>query len=236
MTTLWTGIGLLVVLALAFVIVPAWRAGASDPAARRWASLGVLVLLPLATAGLYRHLGAPAIIEEQALTRAQSRYDVDGMLQALENKLKTRPDDPQGWFALGRAYIALQRYADAEEALRKANDQSPNDARLLAQYAEAIGLRQGHLDGRPAELLAQALEINHDEEKALELAGLAAFKQERWAEALHHWRRLLKRLPTTTEQHEAIAEAVRTAERRLDLGLGGSGMPITPVNADPSRK
>lgn len=257
---LWLAVGALVLVALAFVLFPLWRhrrrlaasnepgragndlpasTGAmSAPAGRHdkigWPAVGALGMLPVLTVGLYIYLGAPAIIKEQALTQAQARYDVEGMVRALEDKLKSTPNDPEGWYALGRAYIAFERYADAEEALRKAVAQAPKDARLIAQYAEALALKQGSLDGRPLELLQEALEINYEEEKALELAGLAAFQKERWAEALHYWRRLLKKLPKETEQYEAISAAVRNAEKNLEVRLGGTGVPVPPPPRAPA--
>jgi cytochrome c-type biogenesis protein CcmH len=236
--SLWIGVGAFIIVALVFLLLPLWRqksalAGRHDEV--RWPALGVLGVLPALTVGLYIYLGAPAILKEQALTQAQAKYDVDGMVKALEDKLKASPDDPEGWYALGRAYIGFARYADAESALSKAAAQAPQDARILAQYAEAIALKQGSLDGRPLELVQQALEISYEETKALELAGLEAFQKERWAEALHYWRRLLKLLPKETEHHETIAQAVQMAERKLDLRLGGTGMPLPAAPTEPKK-
>ena len=233
--SLWIGVGAFTVVALLFLLVPLWQqksALAGRQPAFRWSAVGVLGVLPALTVGLYLYLGAPGILTEQALTQAQSNYDVDGMVKALEDKLKATPNDPEGWYALGRAYIAFERYAEAEEVLRKATAQAPKDARIIAQYAEAMALKQGSLEGRPLELIQEALEISYEEEKALELAGLAAFQKENWAEALHYWRRLLKKLPKDTEHHEAIAQAVSTAERKLDLRLGGTGMPTPKPPAE----
>lgn len=236
--TLWFGVGGFVIVALVFVLVPLFRQK-SAPAGRhdaiRWPTAGVLGVLPALTVGLYLYLGAPAIIEEQALIRAHSNYDVDGMVRALEDKLKAAPNDPEGWYALGRAYIAFMRYADAEEALGKAVVQAPKDARILAQYAEAMALRMDTLDGRPMELILEALEIDHEETKALELAGLSAFQKENWAESLHYWRRLLRLLPKDTEQHETIARATHIAETRLQERLGGSGVTLPRPAAQPKQ-
>lgn len=214
--SLWIGVAAFVIVALVLLLLPLWRHKSdSSKQSRLWQTAGLLAAFPALTIGLYLHLGAPTIVQELALTQAQSTYDVDGMVQALEEKLKSTPDDAEGWYALGRAHIALGRYADAEAALRKAATQAPKDARILAQYAEAIALGQNSLDGRPLDLIREALEISYEDEKALELAGLAAFQKENWAEALHYWRRLLKQLPKETEQHDAIAQAVHTAEKKL---------------------
>jgi len=236
--SLWIGVGAFVVVALVFLLLPLVRqksALAGRQGELRWPAVGVLGALPALTVGLYIYLGAPAILEEQALTQAHSGYDVDGMVKALEDKLKAAPADPEGWYALGRAYIAYKRYADAEQALNKAATQAPQDARILAQYAEAMALRQGSLDGRPIELIREALEISYEEIKALELAGLEAFQNQRWAESLHYWRRLMKLLPKESEHYEAIAQAVATAERKLDIALGGTGIVVPRPPAEPKK-
>lgn len=217
--SLWIAIAVLVAVALVFVLLPGWR-GKLALAGRRLTLFGVLGGLPAVTVGLYLYLGAPGILEEQALTQAQSRYDADGMVRALEDKLKSTPNDPEGWYALGRAYIAFERHADAEEALRKATIQAPKNAKIIAQYAEAMALRSGSFAGRPQELILEALEIDYEEDKALELAGLSAYQQEKWAESLHFWRRLLKKLPKDTEQYEAISQAVKIAEKKAEAGSG----------------
>mgnify|MGYP000850419413 FL=1 len=93
---------------------------------------------------------------------------------------------------------------------------------MLSQQAEALALKAGRLDGRPMELVAQALELDYEDEKALELAGLAAYQQQKWAESLHFWRRLMKKLPKNSEFYEEIARAVKIAEGKAmeASGLG----------------
>ena len=252
---LWLGVGALISVALIFLLVPLWRtrlaprlavsivaageeAGSMpDPrsarARRRWMTLALLGVMPALTAGLYLYLGAPTILQEQALTQAHAAYDTDAMVKALEGKLKAKPDDAEGWYALGRAYIALQRLDEAELALAKAARLAPKEARMLSQQAEAIALKAGRLDGRPMELVAQALELDYEDEKALELAGLAAYQQKKWAESLHFWRRLMKKLPKNSEFYEEIARAVKIAEGKAmeASGLGERARLAPPEKA-----
>jgi cytochrome c-type biogenesis protein CcmH len=219
--SLWLVVGALVVVALLFLLVPLWR-HKSALAGRRWVTLGLLGVLPAVTVALYLYLGAPTILQEQALTQAHSAYDTDAMVKALEGKLKAKPDDAEGWYALGRAYIALQRLDDAEQALAKAAKLAPKEARMLSQHAEAIALKAGSLEGRPLEIVMQALDLDYEDEKALELAGLAAYQQQKWAESLHFWRRLMKKLPKNSEFYEEIERAVKIAEGKVveASGLG----------------
>lgn len=228
--TLWLYLGAFVLVALGFLLLPLWR-NKSPLAQSRWTVLGVLGVLPTLTVGLYFFLGAPTILKEQALTQAQAAYDTDAMVTALEDALQAKPNDAEGWYALGRAYIALQRLDDAEQALAKSATLAPKDAKMISQYAEAIALKSGSLQGRPLELVMQALEIDYEEEKALELAGLAAYQQEKWAESLHFWRRLLKKLPKESEFYDAISQAVKIAETKVvaSSGLGEAAKLESPA-------
>lgn len=227
---LWIAVAAFIAVAVVFLLVPLWRR--RSPGERlRWPTAGVLGVLPVATVLLYLYLGAPTIIDEQRLFAAQAARDADAMLAALEDRLRKVPNDAEGWYVLGRAYIALQRHAEAEKALAKAVELAPDQAKMLAQYAEALALQSGSLLGRPHELVMQAIELDYEEEKALELAGLAAWQQEKYAEALHFWRRLLKKLPRESELYETISQAVKLAEERVALGsgLGERAKLIAPV-------
>jgi cytochrome c-type biogenesis protein CcmH len=231
--SLWLIAAAMIAMALAILVGSGLHAGSALPSSR-WSLLGIAAALPTITVGLYLYLGAPDILKEQALIQAQSQYDTEGMVTALENKLKSTSNDAEGWYTLGRAYVALERYPDAEEALRRAATQAPKSAKILAQYAEAIALRSGSLIGRPGELLMEALDIDYEEEKALELAGLAAFQQEKWAESLHFWRRLLKKLPKDTEQYDAISQAIKVAESKVGVASGlGDRARLSPPAPKP---
>lgn len=220
----WLLAALLVLGALACVLVPMARTGSASgtPLRRRWLLL-LSLIVPLASFALYRHLGAPGILDAQPALQGKS-HDVDAMLGALEKRLKAKPDDAEGWYVLGRSYLALQRVADAEAALERAVKLSPGQARMLAQYAEAVALAdKGNLQGRARALVAEALELDPQEEKALELAGLSAYQREEWAQAAYYWRHLLKRLPPESEFHQDIERALKDARGKAEhaSGLGG---------------
>ena len=226
---LWFANAALLALALILVILPA-RDAIRQAGAQARGGLAFLALIPIVGVALYMHLGAPAIVEEQALTQAQANYDADGLVKALEKKIKSAPTDVEGLYTLGRSYIATGRHAEAEKVLAKAAELAPKDARILAQYAEAVAMKSGSLLGRPQEIINAALEIDYEDEKALELAGLAAFQQEKWAESLHFWRRLMKKLPPETDSHEAVRQGVKIAEEKVAVasGLGEKAKLVAP--------
>lgn len=222
--TFWLLASALVLLALVCVLLPLVRKSepVAAPLGRRWAVV-LLVAIPLASLALYRHLGAPAVLDAQPALQGKS-HDVDAMLAALEKRLKDKPDDAEGWYVLGRSYLALQRVADAEAALARAVKLAPKEARMLAQYAEVVAVNdKGNLQGRARALVAEALELDPQEEKALELAGLSAYQREEWAQAAFYWRHLLKRLPPDSEFYQDIEKALKDARGRTEHASGLSG-------------
>lgn len=222
--------------ALAFLLLPMPRLGAAvgagadgSPVAgaqrssriRRWTMYVLLPAVPVFTLGIYQYLGAPAIIEAQQLLEAHNKRDVNAMIAAVETNLQANPDDAEGWHALGQSYLALQRIAEAEAALAKAVKLSPKEARYLSQYAEALALANNdNLEGRPLELVNEALELNHEDAKALELAGLAAYKRQDWAQAAHFWRRLLKLLPQESDFSLGIQAVLADTENKAAQASG----------------
>jgi cytochrome c-type biogenesis protein CcmH len=238
----WFFAAALVLLALAFVLLPLRREprptpteAAVPPGRGHRVTAGLLVLLlPLVTLGLYLHLGAPSVVGAQQLLQARGQHDVDSMMAALEAKLKTNPDDTETLYVLGRSYLALQRHAEAETALAKAARLAPKEARMLSQYAEVLAMNHnGNLQGEAAPLIEQALELDPEDEKALELAGLAAFQREEWAQAVHFWRRLLKRLPSDSEFHQDMSQAIAEAE---DKSARASGLGERAKLQPPEKK
>ena len=143
------------------------------------------------------------------------------MLAALEKRLKDKPDDAEAWFVLGQSYLTLQRVTDAVATLKHAVDLAPEQARFLSHYAEAVALEEnGNLQGRARALIAEALELDPQDEKALELGGLAAYQREEWAQAAYYWRHLLKRLPPGSEFYQDIERALKEVRGKAEHATG----------------
>ena len=66
--------------------------------------------------------------------------DISVMAEKLATRLKTQPDDAQGWAILARSYSVLGNQPDAINAYEKALALLPNDSALLADYAEAVAI------------------------------------------------------------------------------------------------
>jgi cytochrome c-type biogenesis protein CcmH len=185
-------------------------------------------LLPVVAIGLYAMLGNPqAIMATRSTSMPQQaddgqqggQHDLVKMMESLEAKLKDNPDDAEGWLMLGRTYAFFERFKDAAMAFERATKLMPNEASAWSGLAEAVAIAQGRkLEGRPEELIKKALQLNPADEKALELAGFAAFDRKQYGEASSYWKELLKQLPPDSKYARDITDALREADR-----LAGSG-------------
>jgi cytochrome c-type biogenesis protein CcmH len=124
---------------------------------------------------------------------AVTREQIEAMVGKLESRLQTQPDDAEGWSMLGRTYMALNRYPEASTAYQKALKLRPDDATMLADYADVTAVNNGRkLDGEPTRLLERALKIDPDNLKALVLMGTAAYNRGDYVVAVKHWERVVQ--------------------------------------------
>lgn len=182
----------------------------------RWAGFALAGIVPVAAVALYLVLGSPQHLLSAPATAAAPAsmpHDAEAMVSALEEKLKQHVNDGAGWAMLGRSYVALGRSQEGARAFARAAELIPGDARLLADYAEALALTQnGNMGGAPDNLIARALAIDANDTKALMLAGVAANQEQDYAQAASYWRRALELTPGNSELAGQLAAAIDNAE------------------------
>lgn len=182
----------------------------------RWAAFALAGVVPVAAITAYLALGSPSHLLPGAVpapVAAGGQHDPEAMVAALVEKLQQHPDDGAGWAMLGRSYVALGRSQEGAQAFARAAALTPGDAALLADYAEAVALAQnGSMAGVPANLVARALAIDPNEQKALMLAGVVANQGGDFAQAVSYWRRLLAMIPSDGDLARQLAAAIATAQ------------------------
>ena len=187
---------------------------ASPSAARRrpLAAVATAIALPVTAAGLYLVLGAPASLDPEQTQPQLGRTDVEAMVEKLAQRLQNQPDDAEGWAMLGRSYRVLGRNAEAAEAYAKAERVVLADSRLLVDYAESLALAHGgNLQGKPAELVARALELDPGNPLALMLSGAVSFQREDYAGAIRQWEKVQALLAPGTEEARAVGNSIAKA-------------------------
>lgn len=193
----------------------------------RKTALVLLVVIPLATVAGYSLLGNPQSFDPAQTQARVTPQQIEEMLDKLVEKLKKNPDDAKGWVMLARSYKVLGRYAEAAEAYGHGGALVNGDPSLLADYAEMLGQANGgKLDGKPTELLAQALSIDPNEPQALFLAGAAATDRLDFPAVADYWGRLLLQLEPGSEEAKSLQAAVDKARA---IAAQKTGQTVTKV-------
>ncbi|HRD95186.1 MAG TPA: c-type cytochrome biogenesis protein CcmI, partial [Rubrivivax sp.] len=110
------------------------------------------------------------------------------LVEKLADRMKSNPQDAEGWVMLGRSYAAMGRADDALVALDKAVKLQPQEASILADYADALAVKNGRtLDGEPMQYIEKALKADPNHVKSLVLAGTAHFNRGDYAGAVRYW-------------------------------------------------
>jgi cytochrome c-type biogenesis protein CcmH len=184
--------------------------------------VAVALLIPAGALVLYGLLGTPAALrggDDAVATRGEqsphalTQEQMEAMVEGLAEKLRKNPDDPKGWHMLARSYVAFNRMPEAAQAYEKANAQAPGDPQLLSDYADVLAMVNGRsLEGRPEQLVLEALKVDPKHQKSLALAGTAAFNRGDFPKAASWWKQLLATLPPGSEQAKAVQANIEQAE------------------------
>jgi cytochrome c-type biogenesis protein CcmH len=190
------------------------------------------VAIPALAIALYLALGDPQFMHISPQTLAQQQatgmHSIEQMVQQLRDKLQREPDNIEGWLLLARSYMTQKHYGEAVAAYARAYELKPNDAQLMADYAEAMALANGsRLEGEPTDLAARALKLEPDNPKALWLSGMAAMQRGEREVAVAHLQRLQKLLPPGSEG----AQLVRSF---LEQAIGNTAPAPQPSSPAPS--
>jgi len=182
--------------------------------------------LPLVAIIFYLNVGTPKSFSEppgvsssSGPTAAQppqqrSQAQIEANVEKLAKRLQSNPSDVQGWTMLARSYNSMEKWGEAAGAYAKATELTPNDADLWAEYAFATAMAGGRtLEGKPMELINQALKIDPQNAKALQLAGSAAFQAKDYKKAIDYWQRVLKQVPADSDVAQAITERIDEAKQ-----------------------
>jgi cytochrome c-type biogenesis protein CcmH len=219
---------------------PAIATPGSSGQRQAWAvALALLLVVPSAAVVLYARLGNPAASAvaaagDTAKGHEMSEAQIAALVDQLAQRLQAHPDEAEGWALLARSYVALGRFGDAAQAYARADALVPDNADLLADYADALAMAQGkRLTGMPAELARRALAIDPNHQKALALAGTAAMEAHDFDGALEYWRRLQAQFPEGSEEARQVGAVVAEVESARGGNRASPGMPGTaPRRAD----
>ena len=206
----------------------------------RWiAAIAVAAMVPVVAGVLYTMLGNPAAVNSTTVPVASNPHGdgsandpkIVAMIEALAEKMKANPDDPNGWVLLGRSYLKMGRYDDSAAAFAEAAKRMPEVAGLLADQAEAIAMAQGKsLAGRPSELLKRALALDPNDPKTVAMSGAAAAERKDYDGAIKLYTHLKSMVQPGSEDSQQIEQVI------AELGAMKNGKPAPSIAAASAAK
>ncbi len=168
--------------------------------------------------------------ELAAASPAEQQAQVQAMVAQLEARLKTQPDDAEGWLMMARSYGVMGRYADAVKAYQRLVALKPQDAQAVADLADATAMANGQtLEGEPERLILQALKLDPRNVKALALAGTAAFNHNDFKMAVTYWEQAMAVTGPSSSYGQQLAGALDEARQRAGLPTAAAAMGAAPA-------
>jgi cytochrome c-type biogenesis protein CcmH len=212
-----------------------------------WLAVALAVLVPAGAVLAYMQLGDREIIPriEAAASgvpgagpaghAGTETPPLEVLVQRLADKLAQDPSNLEGWVMLARTYFATDQPAKALGAMERAYALAPKEANVVIAYAEAVAANQANrLDGRPADLIRSALEIDPANPSARWLSGMLAYQEERFTDAADTWQSILDEMDPADSESAQIRQMVEEARGRATGGSPGNQLAGAPAPEAPT--
>jgi cytochrome c-type biogenesis protein CcmH len=194
--------------------------------------LAIVVLLPIFSIGIYQSLStyaptsiATPVVDSKPLTLEQS-------IEKLKQHLSDEPNDAEAWTMLGLSYFELDKVKESLEAYEKAYQLTPNNSKLLVEYASTlISVNDNQFSDRPVALIKQALKIDANAPDALYLAGMFAISMQDFTLAKGLWNKALSILPVGGDDHQALLGLLDEL-RRAESGQVSNTVTVNVLLSD----
>jgi cytochrome c-type biogenesis protein CcmH len=202
--------------ALALVAWPLYRGQRAEPG--RWpiALLVLAVAVPVAATLLYRSFSNWSWDPEAVAAADGAHQSVAQMAAKLEARVRSNPDDVDGWLLLGRTRFVMTEYPAAAEAFSAAYRATKGqNLEAVIGYGESLAMvDQSTIAGKAGQLFEEALKLEPTNSKALFYGGAAAVASNRPELARVRWATLLRQ-PLPDPVRSAIAIRVGQLDEQL---------------------
>jgi cytochrome c-type biogenesis protein CcmH len=224
----------MIAAALLWIALPLVRSKAADAGEtrgeRRISALVVAVALPLLAVAMYADLSDWNW--EKVAIESANQADRERLLQRLQARLQSNPQDLEGWLLLGKSYTDSGRFPLAVDAFQHAYDLSKGEnVEAIVGLGEALVLTdEASLAGRAGELFDAALAKRPNDARALFFGGMAALQ----AGKLQLGRDRLQMLKALLPEHlrPTLERQIQDINQQLaEAGQGGATAPATEGSA-----
>lgn len=172
-----------------------------------------IVAVPLVAASCYYYLGSLAAADPASTFSMSGNVDqFVGAVEQLEKKAAANPEDLSLQLMLARSYRAMGRHADAVVAYGRSWEVIKDNPTELSLFAGVLALYRGSFEGKPDELLHQALAIDPENHDALLLLGGSYYEKNNYRKAIETWEKLAAILPKDSEERADINRQIAAAK------------------------
>lgn len=189
---------------------------------KRWTAVAIALTVPTVAISLYLLLGTPSGLDPTQVAapkdqaHAVTEEQIVNMISGLSERLKSKPDNAEGWHMLARSYNTIGRYGDAADAYAQLTKLVPANADLLADYADTLAMALNKsFQGEPEKLIARALAADPNNIKALALSGSAAFERRDYQGAITQWKKILVLVPPESDMARSTMSSIGEAQAQI---------------------
>lgn len=166
-------------------------------------AIGTVLFLSFGSLAIYDYLGSPSLDnlayvdrdiekEQQAQGDRRAVAEMSTLIDQLEVKLATDPDNVEGWLMLGRSAVSVGQFSRAAKAFAQALQRKPDSPQILVDYAESVMfMNEGRVSTDALAALEKAHDLNAANPKARYYMALEKAQSGNLNAALQEWIDLL---------------------------------------------
>jgi len=179
-----------------------------------------------------------SINQQAASDGGHSANDMEAVVSRLRERLKDQPDNDEGWYMLARTLVNMGEYEEAVGAFSRLADRYPQDASLLSYQAESMYLADARqLTPRVRKVIDATLALQPDSVNVLEMLGMDAYVNGRYAEAIGYFERILVQ-DISAERADMLKQGIAEARNNLGETAATTSSPaeVEPVKVSATAK
>ena len=201
----------------------------------------VFIVMPIAVFYIYQMLGSKQTVllsdkiaektalEQQWLASGNNELEEplqnlrESLILDLEKHISQNPEDLDSHVLLAREAMNTGKYEKAIKTYQIIIEKEPTAAQMVAEMAQAIFVREDRRAVPIVGVLAErAVELQPDNVMAREIAGISAFQNQQFQQAIDHWERAVILRPNSSAV-PALRGGIAEAKIRLNsAGEDGS--------------
>ena len=183
----------------------------------RYVALAMVIFIPALSLGLYIALGSPNVPDEPFAPRIAGSADelpLNALIYKVEQHLKQKPDDLQGWEVLGPAYMRQRNFTAAVTAWTRAMQLDGETAARLAARGEAeFFAADGSITPAAQADFSKAVKLDAKEPRAEYYLGLADIRDGHKDKAAARWKSLLEHAPADAPWRASVEAELANLSR-----------------------